>query len=411
MDHRRRIAAEILRERLRQGLDHDRLSAITGIPPAELAAAEQPERPPPSAHDVRLIDYALGAGGRLIAMNTVAQRTSGRRRAGVGPRGPLDVALGPGTSRGDTPCLPDLPPRAGAAAEHLDDIFTAFMRRYDSQTRAEIVTRADQIGQAVHLLIEQGNRACRRDLHRLAGRIAVVRADVAWESARPAGDLLDAAHRHAQLARDRSLAATVKEAQATIAYFDGRPADALAAARAGQCQVSRGPVGARLVAQEARALAAVGQRAAALRALERGYTLTDRLDPAEFGPACLAFDTFHPAEMHYAAAGTLAALGLATLALRYGEEAITALDALGATSLQAMTRVRLASLLLASGRLSLDRACALVDEAVTLSSDRWWSSIDRDITAFLARARPCADAPEVQATVRRVRAWRRSAVP
>lgn len=264
-------------------------------------------------------------------------------------------------------------------------------------------------------VIELGRRRLRRDDRRrayaLAGRLAVIQADATFKL----GDLDDARTLtsigawYGDLARDGVTVAGACVVRSVVEFFSDDADTAMFYAQDGQRHVPEGPMHARLLGHEARAWALTGDVRQTARCLDRGYAAADMIDPNDFGLPGLFFDSFHPTEMCYNATSAMCLLDRPAAAEQHAVRAMAELEALGLPGFQSMIRLDLALALTRQGRLELDRACALVTEAIQISQQRRTSAVSRRADDFLALARQHASVREVREVALRIREWQRAA--
>jgi hypothetical protein len=245
----------------------------------------------------------------------------------------------------------------------------------------------------------------------LAGRVAVVRADAAFKQGDTAAArlLTGQAYSAGLAAGDGPLCGSAREVGAVAEFYEGQPAEALRLARDGQRHVTDGPVRARLVCQEARALAGLGDLRGAASALDHAYDLADRIPPDRWGRPGPSFDEFNPVEVSYNATTALCLLGRPRSAEEHAELALPKLDAMDAPGFRSVIRLDLSLALARSGRLELDRACALATDAIQISWGRTVASVSGRADQVLAATRPHGEVAEVRELASLVREWQRSA--
>ena len=112
--------------------------------------------------------------------------------------------------------------------------------------------------------------------------------------------------------------------QSLVAYWDGRPAQALDFARRGQEVAVRGTVGAWLPGHEARAASALGNAEAAAAALERARTAREQVRPDELDTYYGGILTFSTAKEQYYASESWIAVGDGERTRRAAEASIQA---------------------------------------------------------------------------------------
>lgn len=250
-----------------------------------------------------------------------------------------------------------------------------------------------------------------RRLRLLAGRVAVLRADAAFKQGNvTAARVLTTQGYDAGIAAgDGPLCGSAREVGAVAEFYDGRPAEALRLARDGQRHVSDGPVRARLVCQEARALAALGDVSGAAKALDHAYDLADQIPPDRWGRPGPSFDEFNPVEVAYNATTALCLLGRPRTAEEHAELALPKLDQMDAPGFRSVIRLDLSLALARAGRLELERVCHLASEAIQISWGRTVSSVSSRADELLAATRVHSEVPEVRDLGALVREWQRSA--
>jgi hypothetical protein len=249
-------------------------------------------------------------------------------------------------------------------------------------------------------------------LRLLAGRVAVLRADAAFKIGDVAGAraLTGQGYAAGLDAGDGYLCGSAREVGAVTEFYDGRPDEALRLARDGQRHVTDGPVRARLVCQEARALAGLGDVLGAARALDAAYDLADAIPPDRWGRPGPSFDTFNPVEVAYNATTALCLLGRPHAAEEHAELALPKLDGMDAPGFRSVIRLDLALALARNGRLDLERVCELSSEAIRISWGRTVASVSGRADQLLAATQPHSEVRAVRELATLVRDWQRSAV-
>ncbi|OHV44469.1 hypothetical protein BCD48_01835 [Pseudofrankia sp. BMG5.36] len=245
----------------------------------------------------------------------------------------------------------------------------------------------------------------------VAGRVAVLRADAAFKQGNvTAARALTAQGYAAGLAAgDGQLCGSAREVGAVAEFYDGRPDEALRLARDGQRHATGGPVRARLVCQEARALAGLGDVQGAARALDHAYDLADEIPPDRWGRPGPSFDEFNPVEVAYNATTALCLLGRPRAAEEHAELALPKLDGMDAPGFRSVIRLDLSLALARAGRLELERVCSLASEAIQISWGRTVASVSGRADQVLAATRVHGEVPEVRELATLVREWQRSA--
>ncbi len=244
-------------------------------------------------------------------------------------------------------------------------------------------------------------------LHRAAGRLAAL-----WATTRhDLGDLTGAgagfveAFDHADQARDRSLQAWVRLWQSSLARKAGRLPYALLLARDATSYVGDwSPAAGRAAAIEARVLGAMGERAGVHMAIDRAWRVEGTLTREQRGEPGFSIDTLNTLTLAELSSAAYIELGQADAARVYTEASIHDLDMAGATGLRSMARIAAATAELHQG--DLDRAGALVVEALDISTHRPNAVMTNRTRRFLADARRRAGArPELDDIAARLDTW------
>ncbi|EFC82092.1 hypothetical protein [Parafrankia sp. EUN1f] len=245
----------------------------------------------------------------------------------------------------------------------------------------------------------------------LAGRVAVLGADAAFKQ----GDVASARALASEgylagvEAGDGPLCGSSREVGAVNEFYGGRPNEALRLARDGLRHVGPGPVRARLVCQEARALAAMGDLRGAAASLEQAYDLADTIPAERWGRPGPSFDTFHPVEVSYNATTALCLLGRPRAAQEHADIALPSLDSMDAPGFRSVIRFDLALALARQGRLELDGVCELATEAIRISWGRTVASVSSRADQLLAATAPHGEVRQVRELAALIRDWQRSA--
>ncbi|WP_242425077.1 hypothetical protein, partial [Frankia sp. EI5c] len=250
-----------------------------------------------------------------------------------------------------------------------------------------------------------------RQLVLLAGRVAVLGADAAFKQGDVASarELAAEGHLAGIEAGDGPLCGSAREVGAVNEFYGGRPDEALRLARDGLRHVGNGPVRARLVCQEARALAALGDLRGAVGSLERAYDLADAIPADQWGRPGPSFDTFHPVEVSYNATTALCLLGRPRAAQEHADLALPRLDSMDAPGFRSVIRLDLALAMARQGRLELDGVCELATEAIRISWGRTVASVSSRADQLLAVTAPHGEVRGVRELAALIREWQRSA--
>jgi hypothetical protein len=275
----------------------------------------------------------------------------------------------------------------------------------------QIVTQTFRLRQGLERI---GRRAMQdghiRDIQLLAGRVAVLGADATFKLGDADGARALTAQGYAAgvAAGDGPLCGSAREVGAVVEFYDGRPDEALRLARDGLYRIGSGPIGARLVCQEARALAALGDVRGAARSLDAAYDIADEISAEQWGRPGPSFETFNPVEVAYNATTALCLLGRPTAAQEHAEFALPKLDEMDAPGFRSVIRLDIALALARSGRLELEQACALASEAVKISWGRVVASVSGRADELLRVTRSNSEVPAVRELAALVREWQRS---
>jgi transcriptional regulator with XRE-family HTH domain len=203
-------------------------------------------------------------------------------------------------------------------------------------------------------------------------------------------ELADATHQP-------NLQAWVRAGQSLIAYYRGDFHEALAYARDGLKRAPAGPQSVRLTVNgEARALARLGDSYGVDAAVERAFVLLGRFPIHPAVSPSLATDTYCPTRAAANAATAYLALGMPNKVEEYGTQALVAFDAAGLHGPQALSRLDLATASLTGQDPDPDRAAALVIEAMAVTADERFASVNQRALEFLAAAHPWVDQPSVR---------------
>ncbi len=296
------------------------------------------------------------------------------------------------------------------ALAHAEERLAALLRAHEYTVPAQVATQAVRLRSGLGRLARGSLQASdARRLRIIAGRLAVLHADAAFKLGEPDAARALAAQGYAdgQWAGDGPLQGSAREIAAVAEFYGGRPAVALQLARDGLRHVSGGPVRARLVCQEARALAALGDVRGAALALDTAYDLADMIPVEQWGSPGPGFDTFHPVEVSYNATTALCLLGRPRAAEEHAQIAMPRLDAMNTPGFRSVIRLDLALALVRQGRLELDRVCALATEAITISWGRTVASASNRADELLAITRTHGDVRAVRELAAFVRDWQR----
>jgi hypothetical protein len=192
----------------------------------------------------------------------------------------------------------------------------------------------------------------------------------------------------AELVGDRDLLAWARGTQSLIEYYGGRFVESLEFARDGRRYNPRGPQAIRLAVNgEARALARLGRRSEVDRAVDDGLALlADVPDGGGRMSASLSFGPYCAARVAGNAATAYLWCGNAARAAEFGTRALTTFDALGLTGPRALTRIDLATGLLQDRHPDLERASALVVEALVISPPSRFDAVRVRVGEFLMTA-------------------------
>ncbi|WP_239331443.1 hypothetical protein [Frankia sp. CiP3] len=301
------------------------------------------------------------------------------------------------------------PPQVALA--HAEERLAALLCAHEHTSPAHVAAQAARLRHGLDSLARGASLRASdaRRLRIIAGRITVLHADAAFKlgTADAARALAAQGYADGLWAQDGPLQGSAREIAAVIEFYDGCPDRALQLARDGLRHVGGGPVQARLVCQEARALAALGDVRAAAQALDTAYDLADMIPVEQWGSPGPGFDTFHPVEVAYNATTALCLLRRPRAAEEHAQIAIPRLDMMNAPGFRSVIRLDLALALVQQGRLELDRVCALATEAVRISWGRTVASASNRADELLAITRTHGDVRDVRELAAFVREWQR----
>ncbi len=296
---------------------------------------------------------------------------------------------------------------------HAEERLAALLHAHEYTSPSHVAAQAVRLRRDLDRLAQHSlSTSDARRLRVVAGRAAVLHADAAFKLGESDSARALAAYGYmaGESAGDGPLRGSAREIGAVAEFYSGRPDVALHLARDGLRQVSVGPVRARLVCQEARALAALGDVRAAARALDTAYDLADMIPVEQWGSPGPGFDTFHPVEVAYNATTALCLLGRPGAAEEHAQLAMPQLDTMKAPGFRSVIRLDLALALARQGRLELDRVCALATEAVAISWSRAVASASNRADELLAITRTHGEVRDVRELAAFVREWQRQGV-
>jgi hypothetical protein len=298
------------------------------------------------------------------------------------------------------------------ALDRADNLLAQALRAHEVLPPAHVLTQTARLHRGLERLARRRMPDSQwKRLRVLAGRVSVLRADAAFKQGNVAAArvLTTQGYTAGLAAGDGALCGSAREVGAVAEFYDGRPDEALRLARDGQCHVSSGPVRVRLVCQEARALAGLGDVQGAARALDHAYDLADEISPDRWGRPGPSFDEFNPVEVSYNATTALCLLGRPRAAEEHAELAMPKLDRMDAPGFRSVIRLDLSLALARSGRLDLERACQLATDAIQISWGRTVASVSGRADQVLAATRPHSEVPQVRDLASLVREWQRTA--
>jgi hypothetical protein len=302
--------------------------------------------------------------------------------------------------------------RVPSALSWAEEALAALLGSHEQLPPAHIVAGSARLRRA----LERSLRLplTREDAHLAAvtrGRVAVLQADAAFKLGDPdrARRLAADAYAVGVAVGEGALRGSAREIGAVIEFYAGRPREAVRLAQDGLRQVGDGPVRTRLLCQEARARAALGELSAAVRGLDLAYELADESPPETWGRPGLSFDGFHPVEVSYNATTALCLLDRPRAAAEHAAAALPTLDAIGAPGFRSVIRMDLALAKARVGRLELEEACALATDAVVISWNRTIASVSARANQLLAATRGHREVRAVGELASLVREWQRGA--
>lgn len=229
----------------------------------------------------------------------------------------------------------------------------------------------------------------------LAGLLGALAPDlgafgVAHAYAAEAFDLADAA-------QQPDLQAWARATQSLIAFYTGDYHDALAYAQDGLRRAGTGPHSIRLTINgKARALARLGDRYGVDKAVDHAFTALSDYPSSSQVSASLALGPYCQARTAANAATAYLTLGSGAAVTTHLTTAINAFDAAGLRGPQALSRLDLATAYLQHDNPEPEQASALALEALTLTEDQRYESVNQRARQFLAAARPFAQQPQLR---------------
>lgn len=298
------------------------------------------------------------------------------------------------------------------ALDRADDILGGLLAAQEVRPPAHNLAQTARLRRGLERLGRQSMpTADSRRLLQLAGRVSVLGADAAFKlgDVATARELTGHGYDAAVQAGDGPLRGSAREIGAANEFYSGRPDEAVRLARDGLRHVGSGPVRARLVCQEARALAALGDVRGTARSLETAYDLADTVSADRWGRPGPGFDTFNPVEVGYNATTALCLLGRPRAAQEHAELALPKLDGMDAPGFRSVIRLDLALALARAGRLELEKVCQLAEEAIRISWERMVKSVSSRADELLAVTAPHSEVREVRDLAALTREWQRSA--
>ena len=298
------------------------------------------------------------------------------------------------------------------ALDRAEQLLSQVLSAHEVIPPAHVLAQTARLHRGLERLARRGMADGQwKRLRVLAGRVAVVRADAAFKQGdvTAARTLTGQAYAAGLAAGDGPLCGSAREVGAVTEFYEGQPAEALRLARDGLRHVTDGPVRARLICQEARALAGLGDLRGAARALDQAYDLADGISPDQWGRPGPSFDEFNPVEVSYNATTALCLLGRPRAAQEHADLALPKLDAMDAPGFRSVIRLDLSLALARAGRLELEQVCSLATDAIQISWGRTVASVSSRADQLLAATRSHGEVPEVRELAALVRVWQRSA--
>jgi tetratricopeptide (TPR) repeat protein len=195
----------------------------------------------------------------------------------------------------------------------------------------------------------------------------------------------------------QDVAAWARAAQSLVAYYAGDYHDALAYAQDGARRCPTGPHSIRLAINgEARALARLGDRYGVDKAVDRAFTLLTTHSTRPEVSTSLSVGPYCRARTAANAATAYLTLGRSADVTEHLTLALDAFDKAALPGPQALSRLDLATALLQQNTPEPEQASALALEAMTLTADQRYESVNQRARQFLASARPFAREPQMR---------------
>lgn len=197
-------------------------------------------------------------------------------------------------------------------------------------------------------------------------------------------------------ADDLELQAWSRGTASLSAYYAGDYRAALATAQDGQRYARGGPQAIRLAINgEARALARLGDARGARNAVELAYTTASRCDTTPGITSCISFGPYGHARTAANAATVHVDLGDHAQVEQHAAAALPACEASKSVWSQSLIRLDVARSLIEIAHPQVERASALVSEALTISADRPITSVLQRSNDFLTSAARFGPIPEL----------------
>jgi len=288
----------------------------------------------------------------------------------------------------------------------LDRLVSAVVDEYEASGPSALAPRVLDQRRAVETLLRgHQHPRHRRELLRAAGKLSGLLGYMSVNLGRfpTAAAYCDEAFRLGAYAEDPELQAWSRGTDSLRAYYTGDYKLSAELARDGQRFAAKGAQSIRLAINgEARALARLGDARGTNEAVARAYRESERCPTPDGVSSCISFGPYSLARTASNAATAYVHLGDKRRVQEHVDQALPAFEASTSKWSQSLVRLDLANVLLLDKRPDVERAAALVQEALTISAGKPITSVLHRTREFLRLAVPYQRLPaiaEVAATL------------
>jgi hypothetical protein len=188
-------------------------------------------------------------------------------------------------------------------------------------------------------------------------------------------------------ADDSNLQAWARGLESFSAYYSQDYVEAKRLAEDGLTYAQSGPQSVRLTINGmARAMGKLGDVSGAQRAVDSAYSLLLNNDAPSGLPSSISLDCYSEAQVAGNAATTYVSLGMATEVQKYVKMALPEINRSSSPWSRSLVSIDLASALVRSRRPELDRASALVVDALNITRERPVISVQQRVGEFIRDA-------------------------